>query len=115
MSRESWMLLRAYWPAVALFGLALLVTVPLGGLRESPITAGLFDVLRWVPVAMAGGALLMFGTASYRLWRWGRGDGPACVTCGGPLGHERQGRVNRGGEFRRCYACGKNVNRRHYD
>lgn len=115
MGREGGMLLRAYWPAAALFGLALLVTVPLGGLRASPLAAGMFDVLRWGPVAITGAALLAFGVASYRLWRWERGQGPACVTCGGPLGGEHEGRTNRGGAFRRCYACGKAVNHRHYE
>ena len=63
MDRESWMLHRAYLPAVALFGLALLVMVPLGVLRDSPQAAAMFNALRWAPVAMAGAALLMFGYA----------------------------------------------------
>lgn len=115
MGREGWILLRAYLPAVAIFVMALLITIPLGGLRYSPLAGGIFSVLRWVPVAMISVAFLLFGSASYRLWQWQRGNGPSCVTCGGPLGREREGRANRGGAFRCCYACGKNVNHRRYE
>jgi hypothetical protein len=115
MGREGWIFLRAYAHAVALLGLAVLVMVLLGGLRAIPLLAGMFDVLRWVPIAIAGGACLLVCGASYRLWRWQRGDGPSCASCGGPLGHERQGRADRGGVFRACYACGKAVNHRHYE
>jgi hypothetical protein len=108
------MLLRAYRPSLALIGLALIVMVALAGLRDSPLAEGLLEVLRWAPVAIAGAALLLLGAATYRLRRWERGEGPACVTCGGPLGGEHEGRANRGGAFRRCYSCGKAVNNRHY-
>lgn len=84
-------------------------------LRDGPLAAAKFNVVRWAPVAMAGAALLMFGAARYRLWQWERGDEPSCVTCGGPLGHEREGQANRGVAFRGCYACGKAVNHRHYE
>jgi hypothetical protein len=115
MDRQGWMLVRAYLPAVVLFVCALLMMQPLGGLRDSAIGAGFFNVFRWVPVAMAGGAFLMFGAATFRLLQWERGVGPSCVTCDGPLGPERDGRASRGGAYRQCYACGKNVNHRHYE
>lgn len=88
MGRQGWMLLRAYLPAAS-FGLALLLMIPLGWSQASPFVAGVFDVLRWVPVAIAGGAILLFGIASYRLYRWDSGNGPSCMTCGGPLGYPR--------------------------
>jgi len=115
MGREGWMLLRAYWPAAVLCGLGLLVTMPLSGLRDDPRTAGIFYVMRWLPVVMIVGAFALFCSTSYRLWRWCRGVGPTCVKCGGPLGFERDGRTDRGGTFRRCYACGNAVNHRHYE
>jgi hypothetical protein len=115
MGRERWIFLRAYAPAVSLFGLAVLVMLLLGGLPAIPLLAGMVDVLRWVPIAMAGWASVLVCSASYRLWQWQRGDGPSCMACAGPLGHERQGRADRGGAFRSCYACGKAVNHRHYE
>lgn len=115
MDRQGWMLVRAYLPAIVLFVCALLVMQPIGGLRDSALGAGFFNVFRWVAVGMVGWALLLASTASYRLWRWERGHGPSCVFCGGPLGHERDGRDSRGGAYRQCYACGKNVNHRHYE
>jgi hypothetical protein len=76
MGRDGWILLRAYAPAVARFGLAVLVMVPLGGLHANALAAGMFDVLRWGPIAMAGGAGLLVCSASCRLWQWERGNGP---------------------------------------
>lgn len=115
MNRECWMLVRAYWPTVALFGLAFLMTVTLDSPGNSSLVTGVFSVLYWAPIILIGGAFLLLSAASYRLWRWERGEGPSCMTCAGPLGHEREGRANRGGAFRRCYACGKAVNHRYYD
>ena len=114
MDRSAWMLVRACLPGAVLFAGALVSAALLAGLNRGPLAAGLFDMLRWVPIAMAGVGFLLLGAASYRLWRWERGIGPSCATCGGPLGHEREGRANRGGAFRRCYACGKAVNYRYY-
>jgi hypothetical protein len=115
MGKENWILLRGYAPAVALFGVALLMMLLFGGLPAGPLPTKPIDMLRWAPVAIAGGSFLQFGVISYRLRRWERGDGLCCITCGGPLGHERKGHTDRGGAFRRCYACGKAVNHRHYD
>lgn len=115
MNRERWTLVRAYRPAITLFGLALLVTVSLDNLGDISLATGVSHALYWAPVPLIGGALLLLSAASYRLWRWERGKGPSCVTCGGPLGHEHEGRASRGGAFRRCYACGKAINHRHYD
>jgi hypothetical protein len=114
MDRQSWMLLRAYFPAAVLLGLAFFVTVWFSG-AQSRWLIGTVGLLYWVPFAIAIAALAMFVMVSVRLWRWERGDGPSCVVCGGPLGGERSGRADRGGAFRRCYACGKAVNHRYYE
>lgn len=115
MGRDGWIFFRAYTPAAALFGLAVLGAVFLGELAAGPPLAPVIDLFRWVPVAMAGGAILLFVSACYRLGRWWRGDGPSCTTCGGPLGREQQSRADRGGAYRRCYACGKAVNHVNYE
>lgn len=67
MNREWWMLVRAYWPTVALFGWAFLMTVTLGSLRNSSLVTGVFGVLYWAPVTLIGGAFLLFSAASYLL------------------------------------------------
>jgi hypothetical protein len=110
MNQQQWMLVRAYWPAVALFGLALLMTVPLDSLRDSSLATSMVSAPYWVPVTLVGGALLLFSAASYRLWRWELGEGPSCVTCGGPLGHEHEGRANRGGAVARLGICRRESN-----
>lgn len=109
------MLLRAYAPAAAMLLAAALVEVFLGELAAGPLVAPVINVLRWAFIAMAGGATLLLVSASYRLWRWWRGDGAPCTACGGPLGREQQGRPDRGGAYRRCYTCGKAVNHVNYD
>ena len=109
------MVVRAYAPAVAGLVGALLMRAVVAPLEASPLTAGLVHVMRWLPVAMFGLSLLVAGPPTYSLLRWARGQGPACIACGGPLGGEQAGRANRGGAYRRCYACGKAVNHRHYD
>jgi hypothetical protein len=115
MSREVWIALRAFGPAIVPFVMALAFLVPLGATRASPMVAAIFDILRLASLATGVVAAWLIGAAAYRLWRWERGDGPSCIMCDGPLGHERIGRSNRGGAFRRCYACGKAVNNRHYE
>lgn len=115
MRREAWMAVRAYGPAVVLIAGALPLLTLLGAAQTSPIAAGLIGILRLASYATGMVAVWLIGTATYRLWRWERGEGPSCVTCDGPLGHERIGRPSRGGAFRRCYACGKAVNNRHYE
>jgi hypothetical protein len=115
MYREWWIVGRAYCLFFVLLALALLVGVLISDGQSSGPFAGVVAPLSWFPVAIVGAALLEFLAVSYRLWRWERGDGPFCVTCEGPLGPERSGRTNRGGAFRRCYACGKAVNHRHYE
>lgn len=115
MDRWDRIAVRAYAPSVA----ALLFTAAsmfmLSGLPDSPLTHGLVQSFRWVPLLGLVAATGLFVASTYRLLQWHRRVGPSCPTCGGPLGHERTGYVSRGGAYRRCYACGDNVNHRHYD
>lgn len=114
MDRWDWMAVRAYAPSVV----ALLFTAAsmfmLSSLPDSPLTHGLMQGFRWVPLLGLVAATGLFVAPTYRLVQWHRGVGPTCPTCGGPLGRERTGYLSRGGAYRRCYACGDNVNHRHY-
>lgn len=114
MDRDTWMWLRAFRPAALLSGTAIAVSIPLWQLQDIPQVVPLFDMVRWVPMAMLGIAMVLVTTACYRVWRWAYREGPSCTACGGPLGHERDGWESRGGAYRQCYACGKAINHRHY-
>lgn len=102
------------WKALLPGGLWMLMSLPvvwaLSGLQGSPLTDGLFSALRWGPVAMFGWGALLTCHALYRIWQWNRGEGLLCA-CGGILGSEINGRY---GLYRKCLACGDNVNCRHY-
>jgi hypothetical protein len=105
-------LIRAFWPSiVATVGgvLAMLIVLPL---RDA---AGPFQsvvgFLALAPFAFLGFAFVYGGWVYYRFTQAEAGDGPICTSCGGPLGHERDGRY---GDYRKCLACGTNVNNRHY-
>ncbi|WP_225765259.1 hypothetical protein [Stenotrophomonas sp. Marseille-Q4652] len=110
MDRFEWMGVKAIMPGALCMLASLAAIWLLSGLQGSPYTAGLWDTLRWVPAAVFGVGLLLTAHAMYRLWRWQRGEGLLC-DCGGLLGHEIDGRY---GLYRRCLACGRNVNERHY-
>lgn len=115
MDHWGWIYARAYAPAAGLLVLvlALAVAMALTGLQAGPIVAGLIGVPKWVPVALFVAGLLQAGWVTYRLWQAHNGEGQLCH-CGGLLGAEREGRADRGGAYRRCYACGDNINHRHY-
>ncbi|CEH40232.1 conserved hypothetical protein [Xanthomonas citri pv. citri] len=116
MARCNWMAVRAYAPCVVslLFTAALMFM--LLGLPDSPLLAqGLIQSFRWVPLLGLVTATGLFVAPTYRLVQWHRGVGASCPACGGPLGHERAGYASRGGAYRRCYACGNNVNHHHYE
>lgn len=107
--------MRAFGPAVIVLLITGLLMVVLSNVPANLFLAGFAAIVRWVPlVALAAMAWLVVAPA-YRLWRWQRGEGPSCPHCSGPLGHERAGYSSRGGAFRRCYACGGNINHRHYE
>ena len=103
--------IRAYWPAIVATVVSFLAMAVLAPLRGSSLTAGMFDVLRWVPLAGMGFALLYGGWVTYRLVQAERGEGPLCPRCGGPLGIEKHEPYS---PHRTCLACGKHANERHY-
>lgn len=115
MDRWDWIAVRAYAPSVVALLFAAVSMFTLSSLPDSPLTHGLVQSFLWVPLLGLVAASGLFVTPTYRLVQWHRGVGPSCQTCGGPLGHERSGCVSRGGAYRRCYACGDNVNHRHYE
>ena len=102
MTRLDWMFLKvcvsAGVVAIGTFGVAL----KLKGLQESPLLPGIAVCAPWVALVGFGAALMMVAAPTWRLWRWERGEGPMCHRCGGPLGHEIDGRY---GLYRRCLAC----------
>ena len=110
MDRFEWMGIRAFLPGTFCMLASLAAICLLSGLQDSPYTAGLWGVFRLVSVAVFGFGLLLTAHATYRMWRWQRGEGLLC-SCGGLLGREIDGRY---GPYRRCLACGRNVNERHY-
>lgn len=114
MDRWDWVALRAYGPA----GFALLAAVACMAIlwlwQTSPLLVGVVAVTRWIPLVLLLVASGQAIDATIRLVRWQRGLHPSCPKCGGPLGHERAGYARMGGAYRRCYACGNNVNHRHY-
>ena len=115
MDRWNWVAVRAYGPAAFALLVAVVSVAVLSQWQTSPLLAGFVALGRWVPLLALAAALGLWVAPTYRLARWQRGGGPDCPTCGGPLGHERAGYESRGGAYRRCYACGDNVNHRHYE
>lgn len=115
MDRWDWMAVRAYAPSVVALLFAAVSMFMLSRLPDSPMAQGLVQAFRWVPLLGLVAATGLFVAPTYRLVQWHRGVGPRCPTCGGPLGHERTGYASRGGDYRRCYACSKPVNHRHYE
>jgi len=112
MDRWGWMALRAYAPAAfALLG-GLVSAWVVAGLQASPLLASLYDLARRAPGLAFLLALGLGLFATYRLLQWERGKGPTCH-CGGALGWEHPGIRGRA-DYRKCWACGRNVNHRHY-
>ncbi len=114
MDRWNWMALRAYAPAVVTLLVAVGSSVVVSGWQSHPLLAGYVQIGRWVPLVALGATVCLWVAPTYRLVRWHQNKGPTCPKCGGPLGHERIGHARMGGAYRRCYACGNNVNHRHY-
>lgn len=105
-------MIRTYWPAITATFAALVVMLVLIPLRNSPLTSGMFEILRWVPLFGLGFALHYGIWVTYRLVQAERGDGHLCPHCGGPLGIEKYRPYN---PHRTCLACGKHANERHYN
>lgn len=111
MDRWTWMMVWMYAPALGAFALGLLLMVPLGMLRESPVLAGVYAMVRWLPaLAIAVSVTLALG-ATLRLWRWDQGRSALICDCGGLLGRERDGRF---GLYRKCLACNRPGNEKYY-
>ena len=115
MDRWTWVVIRAYWPAVVMLVIAVVSAALLSSLPTSPLLAGVAVLGRWVPLLALAATVGLWLGPTYRLVQWERGKGPECPRCLGPLGHERAGYASRGGAYRQCYMCGDNVNHRHYE
>lgn len=115
MDRWNWVAVRAYGPAAFALLVAVVAVAVLSRWQANPMLAGFVVVGRWVPLLALAATFGLLVAPTYRLVQWQRGQGPGCPRCGGPLGHERIGHTRMGGAYRRCYACGDNVNHRHYE
>ena len=115
MDRWNWIAARAFGPAIIALLIAVMSVVVLSFWQASPLLSGFVIAGRCVPLLALASSLWLVLIPTYRLWQWQHGEGLNCPRCGGPLGHERGGYANRGGAYRRCYACGDNINHRHYE
>lgn len=114
MDRFDLQSLRAYAPSIALCGAGLLALYVLAGWVDKPVLAAFAQTFKWPAFAAVVAGLGHCTWVTWRLWRAEQGVGLLC-RCGGLLGAERDGRASRGGRYRRCLACGTNVNHRHYE
>jgi len=111
MDRWTWMMARMYAPAVGTLVIGLLLMLPLGMIRESPLLAGIYAVARWAPALAIAASVILGLIATLRLWRWDQERSRLVCECGGLLGRERPGRF---GAYRKCLACSRNVNEKYY-
>jgi len=111
MDRWTWMMVRMYAPSLGALALGLLLMLPLGMLRQSPMLAGVYAMARWLPTLAIAVSVTLALVATLRLWRWDQGRSALVCECGGLLGRERPGRF---GAYRKCLACNRNVNERYY-
>ena len=107
MDRWAWMMAKIYAPAVGALAIGLLLMLPLGMIRESQLLAGFYALARWAPALAIAASVILGLIATLRLWRWDQGRSQLVCECGGLLGYERDGRY---GLYRKCLACGRNVN-----
>lgn len=110
MDRYELMGWKALVPGALWMLMSLIAIWLLSGIQGSTLGDGLFSTFRWGPMIMFGWGVMLTCRAYYRLWQWHRGEGLLCG-CGGLLGPEIDGRY---GLYRKCLACGQNVNCRHY-
>lgn len=111
MDRWTWMMVRMYAPALGALALGLLLMLPLGMLRKSPVLAGVYAMARLAPALAIAASVILGLIATVRLWRWNQGRSQLVCECGGLLGRERPGPF---GAYRTCLACGRNLNGRNY-
>lgn len=112
MDRWTWMAIRIYAPAAGVLLLSLMLTVPIASIAKHAIWAGVSEIAWWATFAGMVVGTGMAAFATFRLWRWERGDASMACDCGGLLGRERNGRY---GLYRKCFGCRKNVNERKYN
>lgn len=84
----------------------LLLMLPLGIIRETPLLAGIYAVASWAPALAIAASVILGLIATVRLWRWDQGRSRLVCDCGGLLGRERPGRI---GAYRKCLACSRKV------
>lgn len=111
MDRWAWMIVRMYAPATGALVMGLLLMLPLGTIRESQLLAGIYALARWAPALAIAASVILGLIATVRLWRWDQGRSQRVCECGGLVGRERSGRF---GAYRKCLACNRNVNEKHY-
>lgn len=110
MDRWTLMVIRMYSPALGALVVGMFLMLPLGMIRESQLLSGIYAVDRLAPAAALVASVILGLIATVRLWRWDRGGLLVCE-CGGLLGRERPGRF---GAYRKCLACGRNMNEKYY-
>lgn len=109
----SSMLIRAYGPPCVLLVVAFAILFSAPEVRSGSYAAPIINLLPWVSLIPFAMGSWLLAAASFRLWRYERGEGPMCNKCGGPLGGEKVGKRGRG-DYRTCMQCGTNVNERFY-
>lgn len=111
MDRKTLMYARMIAPGVMLMIGALVTQVIANRFGATPLLVGMQKPMLWVSMGlMAAGSIGVFW-AGWRMWRWESGAASMVCQCGGLLGRERSGRY---GWYRRCLACSRNVNERHW-
>lgn len=98
--------LQAFGPSAILATASLLAAFKLRSTVQTPITAPVVETLAWLPLAGLALASALAIIATFRLWRWEAGHGPACPHCGGFQGMVRPGRYGRS-DYRACFDCGR--------
>jgi hypothetical protein len=103
MNRYGWMVVRAYLPAVAALLLAVLAMFWTSAFGNIDALKTWVPYAKWLPPVALLLALVSGGIATLRMWRWQRGQEPACSGCGGALGRLRHAPT---GDYRKCLCCG---------
>ncbi|UJB19203.1 MULTISPECIES: hypothetical protein [Lysobacter] len=111
MHRFHGMTFRIFVPGVFLILSSLLSLWLIDSFQSNPFSAALLNAFRFAPLLLFGAGALSIFYAIYLLWQWELGKGTLCE-CGGILGMERSGRW---GDYRKCMACRRNVNRQYYE
>lgn len=105
------MCVRLIAPGLLLMFGALIAQVIANRFATTPLLAGVQQGVQLLSLGMmaVGSIWMLYG--GWRMWRWGSGAVSTECQCGGLLGRERSGRY---GAYRRCLACSRNVNERHW-